>query len=67
MNNECQVCCDTGILSASVVKNEATWNNEMILVSVCENHKDASLAEKSIVKMQSSTGLPIDIKSNNSK
>jgi hypothetical protein len=57
----CNSCLNTGLLSASVVKNEATWDNEMVLVRVCENHKDYSLAEKNMTSIQEATGLPIDI------
>jgi hypothetical protein len=64
MNNNlayCERCYNTGVINASTVKNEATWENEKILVKVCPNHKDYVLAEATMTEMSKTSDLSIDI------
>lgn len=57
-NEPCVACCDTGILSASLIVSEE--GERSIAVVVCANHKDTSSAENTLIGMRKASGLDVD-------
>ncbi len=54
----CDSCGKTGLLSASIVKDEKT-NERHIEVEVCENHTGANLAMKSVEALLKNGKMPV--------
>jgi hypothetical protein len=56
----CIDCARTGILSATIIKNNITFKNEKIIVRPCRNHSTSALTDKNL-KALAATGIPIEV------
>lgn len=56
----CDNCANTGIVSASLVKNKETRVNEKVVVKTCNGHFNNDLADKSIASM-AKMGIPLEV------
>jgi hypothetical protein len=59
--NYCDICANTGILSASLFKNSETNVNEKIVVKPCGRHFKSDLINKNIYAMTKASGLKVDV------
>lgn len=55
--HQCEVCCSTGIVCASLVKDEA-GNNKSVEVLLCEHFDEATEANLESI---TATGIPVEI------
>lgn len=59
--DKCEVCASTGILTATLVKEEGTNNSVGIVAKLCGEHYNHSLAEKNVMAMEKITGLKVEV------